>query len=179
MQTKTDQIRAAWAAGDRIGALRIAARFFDRSADTITFQRGMDARNNPDFYRQIGKEPDQILQNALEALATRFGLHSPQPNSDHRLSPCRRVDMRVFAAGSDHWARVRAALSVTTSPTRAIAAPRTALGSQCQPYSTRQQQMARAHLYAELGSTAVKVQDHTADRLFPAPVPAPAFAPTS
>jgi hypothetical protein len=71
MQTKTDQIRAAWAAGDRIGALRIGARFFDRSADTITFQRGMDARNNPDFYRQIGKEPDQILQNALEALATR------------------------------------------------------------------------------------------------------------
>jgi hypothetical protein len=29
MNRKTDQIRAAWAAGDRIGALRIAARFFD------------------------------------------------------------------------------------------------------------------------------------------------------
>jgi hypothetical protein len=26
---KTDQIRAAWQTGDRIGALRIAARFFD------------------------------------------------------------------------------------------------------------------------------------------------------
>ncbi len=31
MNCKTDQIRAAWHAGDRIGALRIAARFFDRS----------------------------------------------------------------------------------------------------------------------------------------------------
>src|SRR5262249_33425647 len=31
---KTDQIRTAWAAGDRIRALRIAARFFDRSTDT-------------------------------------------------------------------------------------------------------------------------------------------------
>jgi hypothetical protein len=29
---KTDQIRAAWAAGDQIRALRIAARFFDRTA---------------------------------------------------------------------------------------------------------------------------------------------------
>jgi hypothetical protein len=25
----------------------------------------------------------------------------PQPNSEHRLSPCRRVDIRDFAAGSD------------------------------------------------------------------------------
>ena len=43
MICKTDKIRAAWAVGDRIGALRIAARFFDRSADTKTFKRGMDA----------------------------------------------------------------------------------------------------------------------------------------
>ena len=28
--SKCDKIRAAWAAGDLIGALRIAARFFDR-----------------------------------------------------------------------------------------------------------------------------------------------------
>lgn len=74
MICKTDGIRAAWATGDRIGALRIAARFFDRSADTKTFKRGMDAFNYPDFYRQIGKEPEQITQEALETLANRFGL---------------------------------------------------------------------------------------------------------
>jgi hypothetical protein len=34
VRCKTDQIRAAWATGDRISALRIAAWFFDRSADT-------------------------------------------------------------------------------------------------------------------------------------------------
>src|SRR5262249_35020500 len=55
MNCKSDQIRAAWNAGDRIGALRIAARFFDRSTDTRTFKRGIDAYNNPDFYRQLGK----------------------------------------------------------------------------------------------------------------------------
>jgi hypothetical protein len=71
---KTDQIRAAWAAGNQIAALRIAARFFDRSADTKTFKRGMDAYNNPDFYQQLGKNPDQLTTAALELLAKKFGL---------------------------------------------------------------------------------------------------------
>src|SRR5262249_11435789 len=71
---KTDQIRAAWAAGDQIGALRIAARFFDRSAVTKTFQRGMNAYNHPGFYRQLGKEPQELVQTALEILAKQFDL---------------------------------------------------------------------------------------------------------
>ena len=40
---KCSKIREAWASDDRIGALRIAARFFDRSVDTQIFKRGMDA----------------------------------------------------------------------------------------------------------------------------------------
>jgi hypothetical protein len=71
---KTDQIRAAWAAGDQIRALRIAARFFDRSVDTKIFKRGMDAYNNPGFYRQIGKEPAQLTAAALELMAKKFSL---------------------------------------------------------------------------------------------------------
>jgi len=74
MICKTDQIRAAWGTGDRIGALRIAARFFDLSSDTKTFKRGMDAYNNPAFYRQIGKDPEQLTQAALELLAKKFSL---------------------------------------------------------------------------------------------------------
>jgi hypothetical protein len=74
MICKTDKIRIAWTAGDRIGALRVAARFFDRSANTRTFKRGMDAHNHPDFYRQLVKEPEQITQDALETLANRFEL---------------------------------------------------------------------------------------------------------
>ena len=71
---KTDQIRDAWAAGDRIGALRIAARFFDRSAATKMFQRGMNAYDHPQFYRQLGKEPQEVVTAALEVLAKRFDL---------------------------------------------------------------------------------------------------------
>jgi hypothetical protein len=74
MNCKTDQIRAAWHAGDRIGALRMAARFFDRSVDTLTFKRGMNAHNHPGFYRQLGKDPEQLTQAALELLARKLKL---------------------------------------------------------------------------------------------------------
>ena len=74
MNCKTDRIRTAWAAGDQIGALRIAARFFDRSFETRTFKRGMAAYNNPGFYRQLGKDPAQIIAGALDVLAKRFSL---------------------------------------------------------------------------------------------------------
>jgi hypothetical protein len=74
MICKSDQIRAAWHAGDRIGALRIAARFFDRSTDTKTFKRGIDAYNNSGFYRQLGKDPEHLTQAALELLAKKFRL---------------------------------------------------------------------------------------------------------
>jgi hypothetical protein len=47
VKAKTEQIRAAWAAGDRIGALRIAAQFFDRSVETKILQRGMAAHQSP------------------------------------------------------------------------------------------------------------------------------------
>jgi hypothetical protein len=74
VECKVDKIRAAWAAGDRIDALRIAARFFDRSVATKTFKRGMAAHNHPDFYRQLGQAPEQIVADALAVLQVRFDL---------------------------------------------------------------------------------------------------------
>jgi hypothetical protein len=70
----TDQIRAAWLAGDQIGALRIAAQFLDRSNETMIFKRGMDANNHPGFYRQLGKEPQELVAAALALLQKRFDL---------------------------------------------------------------------------------------------------------
>jgi hypothetical protein len=74
LKCKVDQIRSAWAAGDQISALRIAARFFDKSDDTLVFKRGMSAYNHPAFYSQLGQEPAQLVAEALEVLARRFGL---------------------------------------------------------------------------------------------------------
>jgi hypothetical protein len=72
--SKCSKIREAWASGDRIAALRIAARFFDRSEATQIFKRGMNAFNNPEFYRQLRQDPDQITTAALRLLAEKFNL---------------------------------------------------------------------------------------------------------
>ena len=74
--SKCSKIREAWANGDRIGAMRIAARFFDISEDTQVFKRGMDAHNHPDFYRQLRQDPAQITADALQLLAEKFNLPS-------------------------------------------------------------------------------------------------------
>jgi len=34
----------------------------------------MDAYNNPDFYRQLGKDPELLMAAALEVLAKKIGL---------------------------------------------------------------------------------------------------------
>ena len=73
-ETKISKLRAAWAAGDKTGALRIAARFHDRSPETKAFKRGADAMNNPAFYRQLGRDPDELREAAYAVLAEKFGL---------------------------------------------------------------------------------------------------------
>lgn len=75
MLNKSEQIRAAWAAGDQIGALRIASRFFDRSPETVVIRRGWEAHTSPGFYRQIGKDPAALTQAGLDALAAKLGLN--------------------------------------------------------------------------------------------------------
>jgi hypothetical protein len=41
---------------------------------TLAFKRGISAFNHPDFYRQIGKEPQELVSAALALLAKRFDL---------------------------------------------------------------------------------------------------------
>lgn len=71
---KLDQLREAWAAGDKLGALRIASRFGDRSPETLAFKRGWDAHCNPGFYRQIGRRPEELTAAALAAMARKYRL---------------------------------------------------------------------------------------------------------
>lgn len=74
MTPKLDQLREAWRAGDKIGALRIASKFFDRSDDTKAFKRGWDAHSNPAFYRQMGRDPAALTEATFEAMARKFNL---------------------------------------------------------------------------------------------------------
>jgi len=33
----------------------------------------MNAHNHPGFYRELGKDPEQIVRNALDVLGKRYG----------------------------------------------------------------------------------------------------------
>jgi hypothetical protein len=72
MQSKTDLIRTTLDRGDWLSALRIASRFHDRSDDTIAFKRGFDAYRHRAFYHQLGKDPDELIHDAIERLQARF-----------------------------------------------------------------------------------------------------------
>jgi hypothetical protein len=70
--TKSDKIKAALISGDKVRAISIASKFFDRSEDTRLYQQAQSAANNPAFYRQIGKDPEAIVDAAVAALSHRF-----------------------------------------------------------------------------------------------------------
>ena len=72
MESKSQKIRQALAAGDHIGALRIAGNFHDRSLDTLAYKRGLDAYVHPGFYRQIDKDPEKITAAAIALLTKNF-----------------------------------------------------------------------------------------------------------
>jgi len=72
LKPKSAQIREKLAKGDHNGALRIANHFFDRSRDTKMFKRGWDAHNHPDFYCQLGHDPQEIIASAIMLLKKNF-----------------------------------------------------------------------------------------------------------
>lgn len=72
--SKLSQLKAAWTANDRFGALRIAARFHDLGVQKDAIQRGWDASQRPDFYRQIRKDPAALVEAAFMALSERYNL---------------------------------------------------------------------------------------------------------
>jgi hypothetical protein len=69
---KTERIKTTLDRGDWLSALRIASRFHDRSNDTLMFKRGFDAYQHPDFYRQLGKDPEKLVNAAVKRLRARF-----------------------------------------------------------------------------------------------------------
>lgn len=72
MQSKSEQIRNALDSGNAAKALSLASKFFDRSERTQLYKQAQSAANNPSFYRQIGKDPNAIVDLALADLRSRF-----------------------------------------------------------------------------------------------------------
>ena len=72
--TKIAKLRRLWAAGDRRGALRIAARFPSLGPDKEAITRGWAALQAPSFYTQLGYDPGALVTVAFASLASRYRL---------------------------------------------------------------------------------------------------------
>jgi len=72
--SKISLLRAAWTAGDRPGALKIAARFPDLGEHADAIRRGHDAALRPGMYRQMKRDPEALISAGYAALAARYGL---------------------------------------------------------------------------------------------------------
>ena len=72
--SKISLLRAAWTAGDRPGALKIAARFPDLGEHADPIRRAQDAAMRPGMYRQMKRDPEALINAGYAALAARYGL---------------------------------------------------------------------------------------------------------
>ena len=70
--SKSEQIKKMLLAGKKIKAISIASKFFDKSEDTKVFKQAASAILNPSFYKQIGKDPDEIINTASRILEKRY-----------------------------------------------------------------------------------------------------------
>ena len=74
MQRKIDTLRNLMDAGDWPAAIRFAAKFPRLGTERDAILRAKVALNNPKFYRQIGRSPQQLLGEATNALKLRFSM---------------------------------------------------------------------------------------------------------
>jgi hypothetical protein len=74
METKLSKLKAAWHGGDQIGALRIAAQFPRLGDAKKAITQAWAAVQNPAFYRQLGRDPEQLVNDGLQPLAARYEL---------------------------------------------------------------------------------------------------------
>ncbi len=71
--TKLVQLKAAMRAGDWALALRIAARFPRLGEHREAIVRGHEAYAHPQFYAQLGYDPEKLKAEGRRALVERYG----------------------------------------------------------------------------------------------------------
>lgn len=74
--TKLSQVIEKLRAGDRRGALRIAARFPQLGDQKERITRGWQAVQSPDVYREMGHDPDALVADGVAALYERYEIPS-------------------------------------------------------------------------------------------------------
>ena len=70
MQAKRDLIKQAIMNNDFKKAISIASKFQGKDMNEI--KDAQLAFSNPSFYRQIGKNPDAVIENAIKIMKIKF-----------------------------------------------------------------------------------------------------------
>lgn len=74
MDTKIARLRAAAAASNWTEALRIAAKFPRLGDHKRRIELAWGAIQSPDFYRQLGFDPQALIEDGASALRERYEL---------------------------------------------------------------------------------------------------------
>jgi hypothetical protein len=74
MDTKISKVRACMHDGDWQGALRICARFprLGEQRGAILAAHACLSNNGRSFYQQIGKDPDLLLEQGVDAIKEKY-----------------------------------------------------------------------------------------------------------
>lgn len=72
--TKLEDVKYDWNNGDREIALKKVAKFPRLGKEKDAIKLAVDCINNPDFYRQIGKDIDGCIEAGLDAIASKYNL---------------------------------------------------------------------------------------------------------
>jgi hypothetical protein len=71
-QSKISILRAYMASGEWVEALRVAAKFGVLGDEKEAITRAWAAHTRPEFYRQIGRNPEVEFAAGIEALKRRY-----------------------------------------------------------------------------------------------------------
>ena len=74
MLTKLETLKNLWQGGDAVGALRIAAKFPQLGFERDAITKAWAAQQNPSFYQQIGKDPQQLIVDGFAAMRSKWEL---------------------------------------------------------------------------------------------------------
>ncbi len=73
MEKKIDLLRKEMLAGNWQKALSIASKFPRLGLEKEAIIRGHEAYEHPNFYKQIKKNPDTLIEEGIAALKKRYG----------------------------------------------------------------------------------------------------------
>ena len=72
MTTKLYELQTLIKSGDWHAAIKFAAKFPKLGSERDDILRAKDAINNPEFYRQIKKDPDSLIEAGKAALIRKY-----------------------------------------------------------------------------------------------------------